>query len=190
MKTIKIALRIFIVLTLITGVAYPLAVTGLSQVLFHSKANGSLIHKDDKIIGSALIGQKTDSAIYFSPRPSAIDYNPLPSGGSNFGLTNAKLVKQVNDRKAAFIKINGLDKNTEVPSDMLFASASGLDPHISPRAAFLQVKRIAETRHFTITQKNKLTQLVKEKTEVPQIGILGEERVNVLELNIALDKLK
>ncbi|MDR3705869.1 MAG: potassium-transporting ATPase subunit KdpC [Paludibacteraceae bacterium] len=190
MKTIKIALRIFLLLTLITGVAYPLAITGIAQALLPQKANGSLIHQQNKVIGSSLIGQAMDSSIYFSPRPSAIGYNPLPSGGSNLSLTSAKLIKQVKDRKADFLKKNGTNNPSSIPSEMLFASASGLDPHISPKAAEWQVNRIAKNRNFNSVQKLKLLQLIQEHTEQPQCGILGEARVNVLELNLALDKIK
>lgn len=188
MKTTIIAIRIFLVLTLLCGVAYPLAITGIAQVFFKEKANGSLIIQAEKIIGSELIGQATDNALYFSPRPSATGYNALPSGGSNLGLTSAKLQKQVSERKAAFIKFNGLAANAEVPAEMLFASASGLDPHISPEAALLQVNRVAHTRNFSLLEKNKLIQLVHAQTEEAQIAILGETRVNVLKLNMALDK--
>ena len=190
MKTLGIALKIFLLFTVLTGIVYPLLVTGIAQVVFPHQANGSLILKDNKLIGSELIGQKFDSTIYFSSRPSAIENNPLPSGGSNYGLTSAKLKAQVAERKNKFIKFNQLDKNVEVPSDMLFASASGLDPHISPEAAQLQINRIATARHFSTVQKEKLKTLVDEMTEAPQLTFLGESRVNVLLLNIALDKLK
>lgn len=190
MKTFVIALKIFLVLTILTGVIYPLMVTGIAQVVFPHKANGSLILQDNKLIGSELIGQKFDSTIYFTSRPSAIGNNPLPSGGSNYGLTNTKLKAQVAERKAQFIAFNQLDKNVEVPSEMLFASASGLDPHISPEAARLQINRIATVRHFSKVQKESLKALVEKTSEAPQLGCLGEKRVNVLLLNIALDKLK
>jgi potassium-transporting ATPase KdpC subunit len=190
MKTFGIAIKIFLIFTILTGVIYPLLVTGIAQVVFPHQANGSLILKDNKIIGSELIGQLSDSTIYFTSRPSAIGNNPLPSGGSNYGLTSAKLKAQVAERKAKFIAFNQLDKNAEVPSDMLFASASGLDPHISPEAAQLQINRIAKARYFNNTQKQKLKTLVAEMSEGPQLTCLGENRVNVLLLNIALDKLK
>ena len=190
MKTFGIALKIFLVFTILTGVIYPLLVTGIAQVVFPHQANGSLILKDNKVIGSELIGQQSDSTIYFTSRPSAIGNNPLPSGGSNYGLTNAKLKAQVIERRNKFIAFNQLDKNAEVPSDMLFASASGLDPHISPEAAQLQINRIVTARHFSNVQKQKLKTLVEEMSETPQLTCLGESRVNVLLLNIALDKLK
>ena len=118
--------------------------------------------------------------IYFTSRPSAISYNPLPSGGSNYGLTNAKLKNLVTERKNQFIDFNQLDSLTTIPSEMLFASASGLDPHISPKAALLQVDRIAKARNFNTVQKQNLVQSVKNLTEPPQFLFLGEERVNVL----------
>ncbi|MEI6754416.1 MAG: potassium-transporting ATPase subunit KdpC [Paludibacter sp.] len=185
-----IALKIFLVFTVLTGIVYPLLVTGIAQVVFPHQANGSLILKDNKIIGSELIGQQSDSTIYFTSRPSAIGNNPLPSGGSNYGLTSAKLKAQFIERKNKFIAFNQLDKKAEVPADMLFASASGLDPHISPEAAKLQIKRVASVRHFTNIQKEKLKALVDKTIETPQLTCLGESRVNVLLLNIALDKLQ
>jgi K+-transporting ATPase ATPase C chain len=190
MKTLSIAIKIFLVFTILTGVLYPLLVTGIAQVAFPHKANGSLILKDNKVIGSELIGQKFDSTIYFTSRPSAIDYNPLPSGGSNYGLTSTKLKAQVAERRNKFIVINGLDETAEIPSEMLFASASGLDPHISPEAADLQINRIVKARYFNNMQKQKLKLLVEQMSEAPQLTCLGESRVNVLLLNIELDKLK
>jgi K+-transporting ATPase ATPase C chain len=173
----------------LTGVIYTLLVTGIAQVLFPEKANGSLIVKDNQIIGSELIGQKFDTIIYFTSRPSAISYNPLPSGGSNYALTNYKLKNLVDERKHHFINFNQLDTLATIPSEMLFASASGIDPHISQLAAVLQIDRVAKARNFNATQKQNLVQSVKNLTETPQFFILGEERVNVLLLNIELNKL-
>lgn len=189
MKALIISLKIFLFFTLLTGIVYPLFITGIAQILFPSQANGSLIVRENKIIGSELIGQNFDTLIYFSSRPSAISCNPLPSGGSNYGLTNEKLKHRVDSIKRQFIVYNHLDSLTIIPSEMLFASASGLDPHISPKAAFLQVDRIAKARHFNEVQKEKLLQLVKVNTEAPQFSLLGEERINVLILNLALDDL-
>lgn len=149
-------MKIFLLLTILTGIIYPLLVTGVAQALFPSKANGSLIFNDNKIIGSKLIGQLFDSTIYFNSRPSAISYNPLPSGGSNYGLTNSKLKLQVSVRNQQFIEFNELDSLTEIPAEMLFASASGLDPHISKQSALLQINRIVNTRNFSIGQKKQL----------------------------------
>jgi len=189
MKTIMISLKIFLFFTVLTGIIYPLFITGIVQLIFPAKANGSLITKDNKIIGSQLIGQPFDSLIYFSSRPSAISYNPLPSGGSNYGLTNSKLKIQVETRKKQFIEFNQLDSLTVIPSEMLFASASGLDPHISPQAALLQVDRIAKARNFSNDQKQKLIQDIRDLTETPQFSLLGEKRINVLLLNLEVDKL-
>jgi potassium-transporting ATPase KdpC subunit len=189
MKTLIISFKIFLILTILTGVLYPLVITGIAQVLFPKKANGSMIVKNKEKIGSELIGQQFDSTIYFTSRPSAISYNPLPSGGSNLGLTNSNLKALVNERKRQFIQFNQLDSIMEIPSEMLFASASGLDPHISQKAALLQVNRIVKARNFSSSQKQQLIQCIKKHTEEPQFLILGEERVNVLALNIELDYL-
>jgi K+-transporting ATPase ATPase C chain len=188
MKTLFIALKIFLFFTIVTGIIYPLLITGIAQLIFPSKANGSLIVEDNKIIGSELIGQQFDSCIYFSSRPSEISYNPLPSGGSNLGLTNIKLKKLVDDRRKHFIAFNQLNSLTEIPSGMLFASASGLDPHISPQEAFLQVDRISRARNLDERHKQVLIKDIIDLTEGPQFMCLGEERVNVLNLNIKLDR--
>jgi len=188
MKTLFISLRIFVFLSVLTGIIYPLFVTGIAQLVFPTNANGSLILRDNKVIGSELIGQQNDSAIYFSSRPSAISYNPLPSGGSNFGLTNHKQKVAVYERKQNFIMQNQLDSLTEIPSEMVFASASGLDPHISPEAAILQVNRIAVARNFSPAQKSRLICKIEKLKEKPQFSVFGEERINVLMLNIELDK--
>jgi potassium-transporting ATPase KdpC subunit len=190
MKTLILSFKTLLFFTVLTGIIYPLLVTGIAQVIFPAKANGSLIVENNQVIGSELIGQQFDSPIYFSSRPSAILYNPLPSGGSNYGLTNSKLKGLVAERKQQFIAFNGLDSLTEIPSEMLFASASGLDPHISIKAAVLQIDRIVEARNFNVTQKQRLLQCIKDHTEEPQFLILGEERVNVLLLNLGLDKVK
>jgi potassium-transporting ATPase KdpC subunit len=189
MKTLFIAIKIFLFFTILTGILYPLLITGIAQISFPLKANGSIIYKENKAIGSELIGQQFDSAIYFSSRPSSISYNPLPSGGSNFGLTNVKLKKLVAERRHQFITHNQLDSLTEIPSEMLFASASGLDPHISLKAALLQVDRIAKARNFDNNKKQKLIQCTKDLVQGLQLSCLGDERINVLALNIELDKL-
>lgn len=190
MKSVIITLKVFLFFTVLTGILYPLLVTGIAQFTFPSNANGSLIKKDNKIIGSRLIGQQFDSINYFSSRPSAILYNPLPSGGSNYGLTNSNLKSQVDKRKHQFIELNGLDSITVIPSEMLFASASGLDPHISFKAALLQVNRVVKARNFNNIQRQKLLQCIKSHTESPQFLVFGEERVNVLLLNLDVDKIQ
>jgi K+-transporting ATPase ATPase C chain len=190
MKTLFISLKIFLFFTILTGIIYPLFVTGIAQLTMPAKANGSLIMKSDKLIGSELIGQHFDSIIYFTSRPSAISYNPLPSGGSNFGLTNAKLKHSVDSLRNQFIAFNQLNSNATIPSEMLFASASGLDPHISPQAALLQVERIVKVRQFDDIKKKLLMQSIAELSQSPQYSILGEQRINVLLLNLKLDEIK
>jgi len=190
MKTLYTSLKVLLLLTLLTGVLYPLAVTGLNQLLFPEKANGSLIRKGDRIMGSELIGQSFDSLRYFSSRPSATGYNPLPSSGTNYGPTNANLKSQFEERKRNFINQNHLDSLAEVPSEMLFASASGLDPHISPESAFFQADRVAQIRNFSPDQKKKLIQSIKELTEGPQYFCFGEPRINVLLLNLKVDSIQ
>lgn len=191
MKNIVVSLKILGVFTLLTGMVYPLLVWAVGQTLFNKQANGSLIYEHNKLIGSELIGQPTDTSIYFSPRPSAIGYNPLPSGGSNWGLTNTKLKQAFVQRKQHFAAQNAIDTlHQSVPAEMLFASASGLDPHISPQAALLQVDKVANARHFTTTQRQQLLKAVNENTKGRQLGIFGEPTVNVLLLNLAVDKIK
>ncbi|MHC1774142.1 MAG: potassium-transporting ATPase subunit KdpC [Lentimicrobium sp.] len=189
MKTLIISLKIFLFFTLLTGIIYPIFVTGIVRLAFPDKANGSLIVRDHKLCGSMLIGQQFDSTVYFSSRPSAVSYNPLPSGASNYGLTNHKLKNAVYERKINFLRVNLLDSLTEIPPEMLFTSASGLDPHISPEAALLQVERISAARHFNIAQKRRLMASVEKFTEKPQYYLFGKERINVLMLNIELDRL-
>jgi K+-transporting ATPase ATPase C chain len=176
MKTTLQSLRIFIVLTLLTGVIYPLAITGIAQLLFPRQANGSRIIEQDKLVGSDLIAQKFEDPKYFWPRPSAADYATVASGASNKGPTSADLKKSIEERREKFGK--------DAPVDLLTASGSGLDPHISPEAARSQIPRIAAARNMSIS---KLSALINQTIEPPQFGFLGEPRVNVLHLNRALD---
>jgi potassium-transporting ATPase KdpC subunit len=185
-----IALKFLLVMTFLTGVIYPFFMTGVAQLAFPAKANGSLIMKDGKIIGSELIGQKFDSSIYFWPRPSAIDYNPMPSGASNLGPTSVKLKKQVAERRRLFATNNSIADTSTIPKEMLFASASGLDPDISPESALLQLKRVAMAKSLNEAQIQKVEQLIKNKTKEPQFLLFGEPRINVFELNLALDSIK
>jgi len=190
MKMLIVSFKIFLFFTVLTGIFYPLLITGITQIVFPAKANGSLIRKGNQTIGSELIGQQFDSTVYFASRPSAISYNPLPSGGSNYALTNRKLKDLVDDRRKQFVKINGLDSLTVIPSEMVFASASGLDPHISLNAALLQVERIIKNRQFNEDKKQRLLQAIASTTEAPQFLFLGEQRVNVLLLNLKLNELE
>jgi len=186
---IRPALTMLVILTLLTGLAYPLAVTGLAQLFFPDQANGSLIVRDGKVIGSQLIGQYFDKPEYFWPRPSAttpFPYNAAASGGSNLGPTNPALIEAVKARVAA-LRAADPDNELPIPVDLVTASGSGLDPHISPAAALYQLKRVARTRGLDETT---VQTLVTQHTEGRQLGMLGERRVNVLLVNLALDSLK
>jgi K+-transporting ATPase ATPase C chain len=185
MKVITQALRLFLLMTILTGILYPFLVTGLAQIFFIDKANGSFVTFRGKIVGSDLIGQKFVSEKYFWSRPSVIDYNPLPSGGSNLGTTSVDLLTKVAERRKLMEKAN--PESRAVPSDLLFASGSGLDPHISPEAAKYQIERVARARALDIEQKKVLITLVEQYVEPPVFGIFGQPRVNILKLNLALD---
>ncbi len=188
MKTIIISVKLLLVMTLITGIIYPLIIFGTGRLLFPFKTSGSLIEENGRYTGSELIGRNYDSS-YFNPRPSAVNYNPLPSGGSNLGPTSRQLKNNIDSLRRAYIMYNGLDSGTVVPPDALFSSGSGLDPHISPENALLQCGRIAATRKFNDDKKNKLVELIHSSVEKPQFGFLGEPVINVVKLNAALDKL-
>ena len=183
------SIKFLFLMTILTGFIYPLLINGVAQLAFYSKANGSLIIKNGKIVGSQLIGQKFDSSVYFWSRPSAIGYNPIPSGASNYGPTSDTLRRQVTARRALFAKMNSLKEPLSTPIEMAFASGSGLDPHISPQAAMMQVDRVAIARHFDTIQKEKLIEKIRILTEDPQFFFLGKQRINVLVLNLELDKI-
>jgi K+-transporting ATPase ATPase C chain len=190
MKQLFIAMRVFIVLTILTGFLYTFAITAIARIIFPNAAGGSLIVTDGHVRGSRLIAQEFSGAGYFQARPSAISYNPLPSGGSNLSVISHDLKKSMDDRRAAFDSANGLTSDVSVPPDMLFTSGSGLDPHTSPEAARLQINRIAGQRHMTSLQKEALAAMVERSIEQPQFGFLGMPRVNVLMLNCMLDNVK
>ena len=196
LREIRPALVLVLGLTIITGFVYPLAITGIAGVLFPYQAQGSFIEKDGKVIGSELIGQEFASDKYFHSRPSATTgpdandpsktvaapYNAVNSMGSNLGPTNKALIDRVT---ADVAKLKQENPSAQVPIDLVTTSGSGLDPHISPAAAYFQVPRIAKARNMTETA---LRELVAQHVEGRTLGIFGEPRVNVLELNLALDK--
>ena len=181
-------LRVTAVLTVLLGLAYPLAVTAVSQLAFRSRAEGSLVSRAGEPVGSSLLGQDFAQATYFHPRPSAAGdgYDPLASGGSNLGPSNEKLLDAVAERVAAVREENGLAADADVPVDAVTASASGLDPQISVAYARLQAPRVAEARSVPVDQ---VLRLVDEHTQCRQWGFLGENGVNVLTLNLALDEM-
>lgn len=182
------AIGVFLALTVITGVAYPVVMTVIAQVMFPYQANGSLIERDGKVIGSELIGQQFDDAKYFWSRPSATApaYNGGASTGSNFGPTNPAQLDAVKAR-VEHIRNAHPDQSGPIPIDLVTASGSGLDPHISPAAAEFQVGRVAKARNLDVEV---VRRVVAQHTARRQFGILGEPRVNVLELNLALDSLQ
>ena len=180
---------VFAVLALLTGLAYPLLVTGAAQALFPAQAAGSLIERDGKPVGAALIGQNFSDPAHFWGRPSATSpmaYNAAASGGSNQGPLNPALTDAVKGRVAA-LRAADPGNTAPVPVDLVTASASGLDPHISPAAARFQVARVARARGLPA---DKVRALVEQQTEAPLLGLLGEPRVNVLRLNLALEAMK
>lgn len=172
-------------LTVVTGILYPGLISIYSVLLIKDKAQGSLLMQKEQIIGSELLAQKFAQTRYFWNRPSSIDYNPSSSGASNQGPTSEALKKQVEDR-TKLLKEAHSENHNAIPQDLLFASGSGLDPHISPEAAQYQALRIAKVRKLSL---NSVLSLIAQMTEKPQFGILGESRVNVLKLNLTLDRI-
>jgi potassium-transporting ATPase KdpC subunit len=187
-RQLPAAIGMLVIFTVLTGVVYPLVVTAIGQIAFHDKAEGSLVEVDGQAVGSSLIGQPFSAPEYFHPRPSAAGegYDASASSGSNLGPTNPDFLATVAERVHAYREENGVDDGTPVPVDAVTASASGLDPHISVANATLQAPRVAEARGIDIET---VLELVDDHTAGRDLGFLGEEAVNVLELNIALDAL-
>lgn len=196
------AVRMFLVATLVLGLAYPLAMTGVAQALFPDQAEGSLVERDGDVIGSSLVGQAFSQPQYFHTRPSAAgalasgtpgdgvdpdDLSQAASGASNQGPTNPDLLAAIEERAAAYREENDLDAGVEIPIDAVTASGSGVDPHISIANARLQAPRVAEERGLDLSQ---VLELVERHTDRRSLGFLGEDGVNVLELNLALDELR
>jgi K+-transporting ATPase ATPase C chain len=187
LSELKPAILFTIVLTVLTGILYPLAMTGVAQALFHKQANGSLIERNGTVIGSEIIGQNFTKPEYFHPRPSAAGsngYDATSSGGSNLGPSNPALADRLTKDAAQFRKDNP-DFTGPIPADAITTSASGLDPEISPANALAQAPRVAQARQAS---KDAVENLVRANTQTRDLGVLGEPRVNVLKLNLALDQ--
>ncbi|WP_445345992.1 potassium-transporting ATPase subunit KdpC [Acinetobacter bohemicus] len=168
------------------GFLYSATATGLGQLLFPAQANGSLIELDGKILGSSLVAQPFTDPKYFQPRPSAANYDPMAMAGSNMARTNPELIKII-EQRIADIEVRDHIDGRQIPSDLVTASGSGIDPEISLKSAMIQVKRVAEARHLSDQQ---VIELIQQYTLKPTFGVLGQERINVLELNLALDQIK
>jgi potassium-transporting ATPase KdpC subunit len=180
------ALKLFILITLLTGIVYPLMITFIAEIIMPNRSSGSLILLNEKKIGSELIAQPFTDDKYFWPRPSAIRYNPLHSGGSNLGPTNRNLKNQI-EKKITNLHLTK-DQIQNYPLELLFASGSGLDPHISEEAAYYQFDRVAKARALSVQDKNRLIEQMKQLKEGNTFGFLGPNYFNVLKLNIMLDE--
>lgn len=185
-QTLRASLGLLIFTLMGCGAVYSAIATGAGQILFNNQANGSLIEIDQKVVGSTLVAQPFVGNEYFHPRPSAANYDPMAMAGTNLARTNPELQKQI-DAQILAVKKQDHTGNTPIPSDLVTKSGSGIDPHISPEAAQLQVARVAQARHLDLKV---VEGLLQKHIEPMQFGVLGQARVNVLELNIALDQLQ
>lgn len=183
------AVKMLLFMTVVLGLIYPLAMTGVAQIVFPWQANGSMVEHNGRSIGSKWIGQNFEGDVYFQGRPSnaGSGYDGTASSGSNLGPTSEKLMRSIDERAKQVREVNGLPANAKVPSDLVTASGSGLDPHITPAAAQIQIARVAAARGLNAEQ---VQNEVQNNTDEPQAGFLGDERVNVLMLNLALDRLQ
>jgi len=189
MKTIIISLKLLVFMTILTGLIYPFLIFGIAKITFPQISAGGFVTQDGNVRGSELIAQKFESEKYFQPRPSAVDYQTLPSGASNLGPTSLKLKQTVDSLRIAYRIKNGLPENTVIPPDAIFSSGSGLDPDISVENAMLQSERVARARNFGNEKIQKLNELISKNTQNPFLGFIGEKRINVLLLNLEIDKL-
>lgn len=185
MKKMWNNVRMFLWMTFLTGIIYPLLITAIAQLTMKQKADGDFLSSKETIVGATLIAQKFESDKYFWARPSSVDYNPLPSGGSNLGPTSAALKKAVEERQEKIVKAHNVDKS-KIPAELLFASGSGLDPHINVSTAYFQIERVAKSRGL---ESKDIKGLVDNMIIKRGLGFLGEACVNVLVLNKALDEL-
>jgi K+-transporting ATPase ATPase C chain len=189
-RQIITGLKFLVLMIILTGLVYPGLVTIITSIFYPNEAQGSLVIRSGVTIGSKLIGQNFDSQKYFWSRPSINNYDPLPSGASNLGILNPLLIEKIAEKERDFSQANKIKEDLNVPPEMVTASASGLDPHISPAAAFLQISRIAEARGMDKAEQDKLIELVNDLTENRQFSFLGEPRINVFLLNLKIDSLK
>lgn len=181
------SIKMLLLMMVVTGLIYPLAITAAGQIAFHKKANGSFITVNNRKIGSELVGQNFSNSVYFYGRPSFCNYETVPSGASNKSVTNKEFNEYVT---AEYDKLASLYQTRGIPSELYLKSASGLDPHISLKGALLQIDRVSAARGMSVDQKKRLTELVYQKIEKRDLLFLGEERINVLKLNIATDLIK
>ena len=187
---IGVAVRLLVVMTLLLGGIYPALVWVGGRLLFQDQAAGSLVKNEkNEVIGSSLIGQKFNSEIYFWGRPSASDYSGATSGGTNLGPTSQSLLKEVEEREKYLREKHPAEEAGRIPDELLFASGSGLDPHIAPDTARFQLKRVIQARKFSKKQAYDLTEAIEKLTEQPQWEVLGEARINLLRLNQELDRI-